>query len=30
MGRGGGTNETVEVGEEGIYMVNTWRVEEER
>ena len=29
MRRGGGTNGTVEVGEEGIYMMNRWRVEEE-
>ena len=28
MERCGGTNGTVEVGEEGIYMTKSWRVEE--
>ena len=29
MERCGGTNGTAEVGEEGIYMMKRWRVEEE-
>ena len=28
MGRGGGTNGTVEVGEKGIYMTKRWKVED--